>query len=292
MLESLSGYMDRDPTTGDVELTRWSEGTWSPVADHVARESPLKIEMRLSSEDVERSLFTMRTPGSDGDLATGLCVTEGIIRKPSDLVGIEKQTILDPGSGEPLEAVIMNLDVPELRLDRVRHEGLVTSACGLCGRADAQVLFPPLSGQPSLDGPFVEPEMLAELPDRMRKEQEAFTLSGGLHATAVFDSKGELRFLAEDVGRHNAMDKVVGRWFHSMTSEPASNLIWVWSGRASFELVMKAVAIGAAVVAAVGAPSSAAVECADAHAITLVGFLSSGRMNVYSHPSRLYPPKT
>ena len=284
--------MGRGPLTSDVELRRWSEGSWSPVTDQVASESPLKIVMCLSSEDVERALFTMRTPGSDADLAVGLCVTEGIVRKPSDLVGVESETIQDPGSGEPLDAVILNLDVPEPRLDRVRHEGLVTSACGLCGRADAQVLFPPISGQPSLDGPSVNPEMLAELPGRMRKEQEAFSLSGGLHATAVFDLKGGLRYLAEDVGRHNAMDKVVGRWFHSLASEPASNLIWVWSGRASFELVMKAVAIGAAVVASVGAPSSAAVECADAHAITLVGFLSSGRMNVYSHPSRLCPPKT
>ena len=233
--------------------------------DELAVEEPLEIRV-----DGEALSVTMRTPGNDEELAIGFLIGEGLIRGPARA-----------GLTEDLAANVINVEGPLLR-DPGERRFYTSSSCGVCGKGaleEVAVHAPRAEG-----GPRVARSLLAALPDRLR--QPTFARTGGLHATGLFDSDGELLIVREDVGRHNAMDKVVGRATLNGRLTLRDHILCV-SGRLSFELVQKAAVAGAPIMVAVGAPSSLAVELAADRNITLVGFAREGAANVYTVADRV-----
>jgi FdhD protein len=225
----------------------------------------------------------MRTPGDDPELAAGFCLTEGVVDHPDELERADACTEADYGN-----VVLVTLAGPardrwRARADRARRDLYLSSSCGLCGTRTIDRLERRVSPPPAFTVPA---EVLGRLPAAMADAQEAFARTGGLHAAALFAADGRLRLLREDVGRHNAVDKVVGALVLS-GQLPCGPAVLLVSGRASFELVQKAARAGIGMLAAVGAPSSLAVDAADRFGMTLVGFLRPDRFNVYAHPARV-----
>jgi FdhD protein len=235
-------------------------------ADRVAVEEPLEI--RIGGRPVA---VTMRTPGHDEELALGFCLSEGLrpvaARPPDDLA-----------------ANTVEVDAPGFDPARVQRSFYTSSSCGVCGKGALEAV--------AVEAPPVESQLrvslglVASLPERLREAQAAFAVTGGLHATGLFSLDGELLCVREDVGRHNAMDKVVG-WALGAGRLPLSDALLCVSGRLSFELVQKAAVAGCPVLVAVGAPSSLAVELAADRAITLCGFVRNGSVNVYTEAWRV-----
>ncbi len=255
-----------------VARRRHAGGWLAEDLDRVAVEEPLEI--RIGGRPIA---VTMRTPGDDLDLVAGFLATEGIIDGPDDLVALAH--VDDPGDprGNTVDCVLA-AGVPLARQRAAQRELFASSSCGICGKATIDRIFshaPPLSRrmEPS-------PDLLLSLPGRLRAAQAVFDDTGGLHAAALFDENGDLDVLAEDIGRHNAVDKVVG---HRLRADrfPIDDRVLMLSGRAGFEIVQKALLARIPVVAAVGAPSSLAVQLADAAGMVLVGFLRDGRFNRY-----------
>jgi FdhD protein len=246
-----------------VDVVRVPDG---PAHDVVAVEEPLEI--RIGGRPVA---VTMRTPGHDEELALGFALSEGLqpagARIPDDLA-----------------ANTVELEAPGFDPERLARSFYTTSSCGVCGKGALEAI--------AVEAPRVESDLgvraewIASLPDRLRAAQPAFAATGGLHATGLFEAGGELLCLREDVGRHNAMDKVVG-WAFGEGLLPLARLVLCVSGRLSFELVQKAAVAGCALIVAVGAPSSLAVELAQDRGVTLCGFVRSGRVNVYTEPWRV-----
>lgn len=237
------------------------------VADEVAVEDPLEI--RAGGGPVA---VTMRTPGNDEELALGFLYGEGLIDRA-----------LPAGPPADLGANIVEVE-GELLREPPERRFYATSSCGVCGKGaleEVEVIAPPVT-----DGPETSRELLASLPDRLREAQPAFARTGGLHATGLFDASGELLAAREDVGRHNAMDKVIGSCLLE-GALPLSGRILCVSGRLSFELVQKAAVAGCPVLVGVGAPSSLAIELARDRNITLCGFARGGQLNVYSGEDRV-----
>jgi FdhD protein len=234
--------------------------------DRVAVEEPLEI--RVNGEAVA---VTMRTPGHDEELALGFCLSEGITpvaaRLPADLA-----------------VNTVEVDAPGFDAARLRRSFFTSSSCGVCGKGALEAV--------AVEAPRVEselrlpPPLVASLPDRLRQTQAAFEATGGLHATGLFSAAGELLCVREDVGRHNAMDKVVGWAFREQLLPLAEHALCV-SGRLSFELVQKAAVAGCPILVAVGAPSSLAVDLAADRGVTLCGFVRGGSFNVYTEPWRI-----
>jgi FdhD protein len=250
--------------------------------DRVTVEEPLEI--RVGAETLA---VTMRTPGDDFDLAAGWLVAEGIVRSPGEIVRMEHcREVRSPE--EEGNVVIVRATVPAGdALDRARRLLLTSSSCGLCGKGSIEAIhgkFPPVASDAR-----VTAEVLRSLPETLRRSQTAFGETGGLHAAGVFDLAGTLLLSREDIGRHNAVDKVVGRLFRDGRL-PLSQTILLVSGRASFEIVQKAVAAGIPIVAAVSAPSSLAIDLAREARVALAGFLRGGGFNLYSEESRLAIP--
>jgi FdhD protein len=235
------------------------------VADQVAVEEPLEI--RVAGRPVA---VTMRTPGDDAELALGFLFGEGLIAERREA-----------GPTEDLAANAIEVTGPLLR-DPGARRFYTTSSCGVCGKGALEEVAVHAPGLP--DGPCVERELLAGLPDRLA--QPAFDRSGGLHATGLFDSAGELLFAREDVGRHNAMDKVVGRALLDGLLPLRERVLCV-SGRLAFELVQKAAVAGCPILVGVGAPTSLAIELAHDRGMTLCGFARRGQVNVYSGTERV-----
>jgi FdhD protein len=250
-------------STARVEVVRVPDGE---ATDVVAVEEPLEI--RIGGAPVA---VTMRTPGNDEELALGFALSEGLrpegARLPDDLA-----------------ANTVELDAPGFDPARLARSFYTTSSCGVCGKGALEAVAveaPPVASDATFDA-----TLLAGLPDRLREAQAAFEATGGLHATGLFDASGALLCVREDVGRHNAMDKVVG-WAFTQGRLPLADCVLCVSGRLSFELVQKAAVAGAPVLVAVGAPSSLAVELARDRRVTLCGFVRGGRMNVYTEPWRV-----
>ena len=253
------------------------------VRDALAGEEPLEIRVRGRSLAV-----TMRTPGDDFDLAAGFMVSEGVISRTEQLTtmrycagagsdGVNRYNVLD---------LSLAPDVPPPG-DDVARAFLTTSACGLCGKASIDAVRTRSAFEVRDDPLEVSAESLVALPDRLREAQAIFATTGGLHAAALFDgASGELLVLREDVGRHNAVDKVMG-WALRQGRLPLRGVVLMVSGRASFELVQKAVMAGVPMLCAVSAPSSLAADLADEVGLTLVGFLRGPSFVVYSHPHRV-----
>ena len=236
------------------------------VDDRLAVEEPLEI--RVNGQAVA---VTMRTPGHDEELALGFCLTEGLQPAAATLP-------------DDLAANIVEVDAPDADLSLVQRSYYTSSSCGVCGKGALEAVA---VAAPRIESDLAVPfELVVSLPDRLRASQATFEATGGLHATGLFDEHGELLCLREDVGRHNAMDKVVG-WALGAGLVPLSQLVMCVSGRLSFELVQKASVAGCPVLVAVGAPSSLAVELATDRGVTLCGFVRKGRANVYTHPNRV-----
>jgi FdhD protein len=227
----------------------------------------------------------MRTPGDDIDLAIGFLCTEGIIRSRADV----HSAALCAGTDTPntYNVVDVALSAGVARPDATAGRNFyTTSSCGICGKASIDAVRTRSAYRIDAGPMTVEPQVLAELPDKLRAGQQGFEATGGLHAAGLFGQDGALICLREDVGRHNAVDKLVG-WAVREDRLPLSRSILLVSGRASFELVQKATMAGIPMLAAVSAPSSLAVDLAGDAGLTLVGFLRGGTMNVYTHPVRL-----
>ena len=267
-----------DPSTRPASIRRWTQGRWEdPVDDLVAAEEPLEIRVETRSVSV-----TLRTPGHDDELAVGFLVSEGLLRAPTDLKGIRPYPRNETGN---VVDVFLEDSVTCDFASLTRHV-FASSSCGLCGTASIDALrrqFPS-----AIEQFQVAPEVLLSLPGQLRAAQAGFSVSGGLHAAALFSPSGHLWVVREDVGRHNAVDKVIGRRFLDGAFPVGASVLMV-SGRVSFEIVQKALAAGIAMIAAVSAPSSLAVQFANQSGQTLVGFLREGRFNVYAGSQRVGP---
>ncbi len=262
-----------------TKIIRWQDGK-APTAetDAVACEEPLEI--RIDNQPVT---VTMRTPGHDDELAAGFLLTEGILAKREHIAKIE------PYPRNRDKNVLNVFLAPDVEVDfkRLTRHVFVSSSCGLCGKSSIEAVqqhFPKIKSKTN-----VSAKILQDLPAKIRANQVTFDKTGGLHAAAIFDSTGNLIVIREDVGRHNAVDKVLG---HALLNNlyPLDKHILLVSGRASFEIMQKALAGRIPIIAAVSAPSSLAVDFAQESGQTLIGFLREGRMNIYSHPKRIVSP--
>jgi FdhD protein len=269
---------------GESPALRWSEGAgWAGGPERLAVEAPLAIEIAYPRQGrrVQKVLaVTMRTPGADEELALGFLLGEGLIAGLADVVG---GTAADENArGETIVTWRVELAAaPREDLERVSRGLITSSACGVCGRSTLEGL--PVRRVPA--GGLVAAELIARLPELLRQQQPAFAASGGSHGAGLCDESGRLLLAREDVGRHNAVDKLMGAALRSGIA--SAGKILVLSGRASFELLQKASAAGIAWVVAVGAPSSLAVDLAHAAGITLVGFARGNRFTVYAHADRV-----
>jgi FdhD protein len=255
------------------------DGVASRRPDVLAGEEPMEI--RVNGEPVS---VTMRTPGSDFELALGFCLTEGIVR---DAAQVRAMRYCVGDEDQEYNVVDVQL-VDRSPIDpSLRRNVYTTSSCGLCGTASIEAVrkvVPDVSG----DGLRVAPAVLSELPDRLRAAQKVFDRTGGLHAAGLFTAEGKLVRVQEDVGRHNAVDKVIG-WAATQRRLPLTGHILMVSGRIAFEIAQKALVAGLPMIAAVSAPSSLAVQLAESAGMTLVGFLRGSSMNIYTGGERVLP---
>ncbi|QJY48533.1 formate dehydrogenase accessory sulfurtransferase FdhD [Pseudonocardia broussonetiae] len=250
--------------------------------DTLAAEEPL--ELRVDGKPLS---VTMRTPGHDVELAHGFLLTEGVLGSASDVLTARYCDSFDDDGRNTYNvldiALAAGVEPPDASLERNFY---TTSSCGVCGKASLDAVRLKTRFSPAADPLVVTPAVLSALPDALRGAQKLFDSTGGLHGAGLFTADGELLVAREDVGRHNAVDKVLG-WALLQDRVPAAGTVLMVSGRASFELVQKAVMAGVPLLSAVSAPSSLAVELAQDAGVTLVGFLRGETMNVYSHDARV-----
>lgn len=270
----------KDQSVREREIRKCSGHHTVATQDLLAVEEPLEIRLSYSSAGnraVKCISVTMRTPGADADLAAGFLFTEGIVHRAAELESIGE---IAPAGNVITIALQEGVGFDPEKLDRHFY---TTSSCGVCGKTSIEALKTavPCAAPSNQAGPAIDPALIYTLPDTLRRAQDTFDATGGLHAAALFDLAGNLLAIREDVGRHNALDKLIGHFF-LQNNVPLDRHILLLSGRASFELIQKAAMAGIRVVCAVGAPSSLAVETAESFGITLVGFLRDNRFNIYS----------
>lgn len=262
-----------------------SDGQERRRGDYLATEEPLEIRL-VAGGATERLAVTMRTPGNDFELAAGFLHGEGIVTDPQALRGISYCTDPELDAAQQYNVVNVRLDgaaMPDLR--GLERHFYTSSACGVCGKASLDAIEIRGCPLPS-PGPRVDAEVIYGLPDKLREAQGLFESTGGLHAAGLFTPEGELECLREDVGRHNAVDKLVG-WALLDGRLPLADRILLVSGRASYEIMQKALAAGVPMVCAVSAPSSLAVDVAERFGMTLAGFVRGRRFNLYTGPERV-----
>ena len=251
--------------------------------ERLVTEEPMEIRLQGAGRPAEAIAVTMRTPGHDFELAVGLCRTEGLLRGGEDLAEVRYCVADELGQDQEYNVVTV---ATRSSVDLGGHRRVVAagSSCGVCGKATLDEVA--VDCRPVAPGPVVASRVLTAMPDTLRASQTVFDVTGGLHAAGLFSAAGELRVVREDVGRHNAVDKIVG---HAVRADllPLVGGVLVVSGRLSFEIVQKAAVAGIPIVAAVSAPSSLAVATAERFEQTLVGFVRNGRGNVYTHPERI-----
>lgn len=263
-------------------ILRFEAGVLGAREDRVSVEEPLEIRVGATTLAV-----TMRTPGHDFELAAGWLLAEGVVRHPGEIVRIEHCREVRSPEEEGNVVLVRTTEPAGAHIDRARRLLLTSSSCGLCGKGSIE----------SIRGQFPRPDprarfeagVLGRLPELLRAEQASFAETGGLHAAGIFTLAGELLVCREDIGRHNAVDKAIGLLFRQGRL-PLSEAILLVSGRASFEIVQKALAAGIPIVAAVSAPSSLAVDLARSSGMALAGFLREGGFNLYSGEERLSGP--
>jgi FdhD protein len=262
-----------------TQVTEWDDGGVRSVQDSLAAEEPLEIRIGGMPLTV-----TMRTPGNDLELAAGFLLTEGIIESPEQIASL---SVKPPENGLKSNVVEVELQDTEFEREDLQRNFYAASSCGICGKASINAIRVRGLRQPDT-GFRVDPEMLCRLPEALRSEQAVFSQTGGLHAAALFDASGNLIALREDIGRHNAVDKIAG-WAVLEKNLPLSRHVMLVSGRGGFEIVQKALAAGIPVLASVSAPSSLAVKLARELGLTLIGFLRGRRFVVYSGEFRCLP---
>ena len=259
-----------------TQVTEWDAGQVRSVQDTLAAEEPLEIRVNGAPLTV-----TMRTPGHDVELAAGFLFTEGIVQSRPQVAAIRAAV---PGNGLPPNLVEAELKDTGFEPGLLSRNFFAASSCGICGKASIEAIrrrdLPPLAPEFRID-----PEVLCRMPETLRTEQAVFNRTGGLHAAALFDETGSLLLVREDIGRHNAVDKVIG-WALNEDRLPLSRHVLVVSGRGGFEIVQKALAASIPVLASVSAPSSLAVKLARELGLTLIGFLRGRRFVAYSGDHR------
>ncbi len=270
---------DRDGARA-IRVVRYRNGKPLPAEpDEAAVEEPLEI--RIEGQSIA---IVMRTPGHDRELAAGFVLTEGIVRGGADIFEITSCLTRGESTGNGVDITLR--DPSRFDLRKLSRHVFSSSSCGICGKATIEAAlqqFPAIAAAPSIDA-----QVLRQLPAKLAAAQQTFRRTGGLHACALFDPRGELILLREDVGRHNALDKLIG---HQLLAQqlPLGDGILLLSGRVSFEMTQKALAAGIGIIAAISAPTSLAVDFARANNQTLVGFLRGETMNVYAGTERLLP---
>jgi FdhD protein len=269
-------------STRPFRVRRIDAGSSSSFTDVVAVEEPLEIRLAYSFKStrrIESAAVTMRTPGEERELAAGFLLSEGVIDKPADI--LEIRMLGSTGCNEVLVELSPDVDVEDWRL---RRSTLLTSACGLCGKRTVDSI--PVSSMKAGEGPRLSSEFINRLPALLSGHQADFSKTGGLHAAALVRPDGKLEALFEDIGRHNALDKLIG---HRLLAGrfPLSGDIIFMSSRGSFELVQKSLAAGCSVLATIGAPSSLAIEFARDRGQTLIGFVRDRHFNLYSGEWRI-----
>ncbi|CAA9452896.1 MAG: Sulfur carrier protein FdhD [uncultured Rubrobacteraceae bacterium] len=284
MLEKTSGKPRRTSKT-KTRVRVVEDGRVRVRPDTLATEEPMEIRL-FAGQKTQTVAVTMRTPGADFELAAGFLYGEGIIESPEDVLKISY--CIDSDLDAEQRYNIVNVELRggrEFDLRPLERHFYTTSACGVCGKASLEQLE--LRGCPVMTaGPEIAAETIYSLPEKLREAQGLFDATGGLHAAALFDKEGELLALREDVGRHNATDKLIG-WALLERRLPLTDHIVMVSGRSSFEILQKSLAAGVPVVCAISAPSSLAVDVAREFGMTLVGFLRGGRFNVYAGNERI-----
>jgi len=267
--------------TAATQLLSIKEDKVLDRTDLLAAEEPLEIRVQGPRQKALSVAVTMRTPGDDAELAVGFLYTEGLIRSRAEIVDIEADTQrLD---GQPCNTATVTLS-HAFDATSLKRNFYATSSCGVCGKASLEQIA--VHCEPVAAGPLVPQSLIVNLPRTLRETQNLFDQTGGLHATGLFNLSGHLLVLREDVGRHNAVDKVIG--YQVLANEmPLSDHVLMVSGRLSFEIMQKAAMARVPIVCAVSAPSSLAVEMAKRFRMTVVGFLRDRSFNVYSHPERI-----
>jgi FdhD protein len=268
--------------TRSVDLTQvseWDDGKLRRKDDYLAAEEPLEI--RVGCEPLS---VTMRTPGHDRELAAGFLFTEGLIQRREQIVKLEAAQLQDgTNRGNVIEAELAPDAAPDFV--KMRRHFFAASSCGICGKASIDAIRSRLLAAPNPDF-RLDAELLVHMPDALRSSQDVFQRTGGLHAAALFDPRGTLLVLREDIGRHNAVDKVIG-WALLEDRVPLSDSVLLVSGRGGFEIVQKSIVAGVPVVASVSAPSSLAVQLARELHLTLIGFLRGRRFVIYAGEERV-----
>ena len=275
----MSEPMRRSST--QVRIVAVNDGVSGERPDTLATEEPMEIRVAGPDQELRSVAVTMRTPGGDFELAVGFLFTEGLIQ-PGDVKRVAYCDDL-PGEDQRYNVVSVRLERP-FDGERLQRNFYATSSCGVCGKAsldDIEVRCEPVSA-----GPAVSSDLLASLPEQLRSGQTVFDRTGGLHAAGLFSAAGELVSIREDVGRHNAVDKVIGEQLLAGHLPLPGHILQV-SGRVSFEIVQKAAVAGIPIVSAVSAPTSLAVEAGDRFGMTIVGFVRDGRLNVYTGSARV-----
>ncbi|HTP44909.1 MAG TPA: formate dehydrogenase accessory sulfurtransferase FdhD [Candidatus Acidoferrum sp.] len=272
--------MARTPRSVDLtQVTEWNEGKLARKDDYLAAEEPLEI--RIGEHPLS---VTMRTPGHDLELAAGFLLTEGLVQQRGQILALESASQDDAGrKGNAVEATLSPESAPDF--DKMRRHFFAASSCGICGKASIESVRSRLLRAPNPDF-RVDPDLLTRLPETLRLAQDVFERTGGLHAAALFDAQGQLLVVREDIGRHNAVDKVIG-WGFLNDRVPLKDCLLLVSGRGGFEIVQKAIVAGIPVVACVSAPSSLAVQLARELQLTLVGFVRGKRFVIYAGDDRV-----
>jgi FdhD protein len=271
-----------DRAAARIRVAAWRAGVLETRDDRLAGEEPMAIRACGPGQDPIDIAVTMRTPGHEAELAAGFLLTEGLVGGRGDIVSID---VANPGThARPDDEVLVRLARPLDPAGIASRNFVATASCGICGKASLDQVE--VRCAPIPDGPVVTPEMLLALPARLREGQAVFGATGGLHAAGLFTPDGTLVAVREDIGRHNALDKLVGN--RLLAGElPLHDRVLLVSGRASFELVQKAAIAGIPLLAAISAPSDLAVEAAERLGVTLVGFLRGDGFNVYARPERV-----
>jgi FdhD protein len=262
-----------------TQVSEWTDGKLVRKDDYLAAEEPLEIRVGESPLSV-----TMRTPGHDLELAAGFLFTEGIVQRREQIIALENSSADEAGKrGNVVQATLAAEAMPDF--DKMRRHFFAASSCGICGKASIDSVRSRLLSAPNPDF-RIDPGLLVTLPEALRSAQDVFERTGGLHAAALFDAQGGLLVLREDIGRHNAVDKVIG-WALLKNRVPLGDCILLVSGRGGFEIIQKAIVAGIPVVASVSAPSSLAVQLARELRQTLIGFLRGKRFVIYAGEERV-----